>query len=160
MSQKTDLEEPLHDFDDLIKDDSRLQQLPDIEERVAINERHHNAVAIAVDRFRGGEPLLVQRLHESELTDRCEAGEVEPVEADTVLQVVAVAFDRLERSAPQPGQLDNRNTAVGGGAFIDIRLLSDADLAVDLGDDPAFHERLLMRREELRRSRACRSPDI
>lgn len=65
----------------------------------AVYQRHKDCMPIRVDGSGRGEAILVQDLHEGELSDGGQAGQVQPVETGSVLDVLSVVFYGFEGTA-------------------------------------------------------------
>lgn len=92
----------------------------DATEGVSVDQGHENAVAVGVNRRGHWELVLMQQLHEEELPDGTESGEVEPVVAGPVLDVLSVLLDTAEGVTTEPGQFEDHVLALGGSTFVDI----------------------------------------
>jgi len=97
-------------------------------------------VPVGVDGSGRGEALLVQHLHEEELPDGGEAGEIEPVVVGAVLYVFSVLLDAPEGVPAQTRQFQHHQLALRSHALVDVRLLPHSDLAEDVLDEPSLEE--------------------
>jgi hypothetical protein len=86
-------------------DRAMLSNFLDMAQRITINKGHQNSMPISVDGSGCGESTLMKDLHEGEFPDGGEPGEIEPIEASSILDVLSIILYRAEGTPAQPRQL-------------------------------------------------------
>lgn len=92
----------------------------DVAESVSFDEGHDDGVAVSVDGLGGGEVVFVEQLHEHELPDGAESGQVEPAVARSVLNVLSVLLDAPEGVPPEAREFEHNDVSVGSDALVDV----------------------------------------